>query len=78
MLESFSAVTELLRHFYAVMGRRGAAAPTPGNPSAQKAEAIFLRLSGDETKKLESKKRKLAETTASHGFDAQSKRTNGG
>ena len=61
MLESFSSVTDLLRHFYAILNRKGSAAPQPGNASAIKAEGIVSKLVRENGKALETKKRKLAE-----------------
>jgi len=44
MLEHFLQVTELLRHFFAVMHRTGAQAPRPGTETAHKVDQITERL----------------------------------
>jgi hypothetical protein len=44
MVEVFTTVTELLRHFYAILSRKGDAAPTKGSSSASKIEKILDRL----------------------------------
>ncbi len=61
MLESFTEVTELLRHFYSVLNRSGSAAAVPGNAAAAKAEAILQRLLEVNLKSLEARKRLVAE-----------------
>lgn len=61
MLEAFTDVTELLRHFYAILHRTGSAAPAPGNPAASKAEAILTRLVDVSAKQLEAQRRQAAE-----------------
>eukprot|EP01038_Epipyxis_sp_PR26KG_P011418 gene11418-15301_t len=60
MLERFTDVTELLRHFYSILNRKGQSAPSLGNLSADKAQAIINRLSemGD---RLTSRKDKINE-----------------
>lgn len=44
ILEHFIQVTELLRHFFAVMHRTGAQAPRPGTETAHKVDQITERL----------------------------------
>lgn len=61
MLEVYTDVTELLRHFYAILSRSGAAAPVPGNAAATKAEAIMTRLMEVAAQQLEPRKRQAAE-----------------
>ncbi len=65
MLESFTEVTELLRHFYTVLNRpgssSGSAASASGNPAATKAEAILSRLQKVNLKSLEAKKRAVSD-----------------
>jgi hypothetical protein len=61
MLESFTEVTELLRHFYTVLNRPGSAAAVPGNAAAAKAEAILQRLLEVNLKSLEARKRLASE-----------------
>ncbi len=62
MLEIFTDVTELLRHFYAILARTGPAAPSPGNSAATKAEAILARLAEVAAHQLEPRKRQAADT----------------
>lgn len=61
MLEAFTDVTELLRHFYAILHRTGSAAPSPGNAAAGKAEAILTRLVDVSAKQLEAQRRQAQE-----------------
>ena len=61
MLEVYTDVTELLRHFYATLHRTGAGAAVPGNAAASKAEAILQRLVDVSGKSLEARKRQSAE-----------------
>ena len=79
-METFTDVTELLRHFYSFIGRKGNAAPHFGNEPFRKAEAILKRLNEDVSVGLESKKAKyiVAERSNAkktldemHTFDAE-------
>jgi hypothetical protein len=44
MLEQFTLVTEFSRHFYTMLNRDGAAAPTPNSQAAEKVDKIVSRL----------------------------------
>jgi len=44
MLEAFVEVTELLRHFFALLSREGANAPLPGTDGAVKVGKLVERL----------------------------------
>ena len=69
MLESFTEVTELLRHFYAVLHRPGTVPDPPSTTTAttttitaaSKAQAILSRLIEVHAKSLEARKRQLSE-----------------
>lgn len=63
MLERFSAVTELLRHFYAILSRDGANAPVKGSEGAEKVGRILKKFDehlewlGDYRKNMQEKAR---------------------
>ncbi len=61
-------MTELLRHFYAILNRSGEQAPKNGNAAALKAEAVVRRLRDVNGEALEKKKRKITEMMQ-HGSD---------
>eukprot|EP01041_Mallomonas_annulata_P005813 gene5813-11720_t len=44
MLERFSGITELLRHFYTILSRDGAQAPSPNSDAAVKVVRILVKL----------------------------------
>ena len=68
MLERFSAITELLRHFYAILSRDGSQAPKPGTAAASKVERIIKKL--DEIlEALNTTKRSVQETQKNSKID---------
>jgi hypothetical protein len=67
MLEVFTDVTELLRHFYAITSRMSSTSGTStggaAGSAAARAEAILARLVDVHSKGLEAKKRSASEQT---------------
>jgi hypothetical protein len=71
MLEMYTDVTELLRHFYAILRRTGSQSVSCNAAAAAKAEGIVQRLVEDKGGRLESKKRRIvAEATEKAGSRA--------
>ena len=65
MLERYSSVTELLRHFYAMLNRSGMAAPTVGTDAALKVTRILAKLS-EHLEQLQQQK-KIMQESRLHG-----------
>lgn len=61
MLEKFSSVTELLRHFYAMLNREGNLAPIEGSEAATKVDRILEKLS-DYLEQLNKEKKSLQQS----------------
>ena len=51
-LEAFTEYTELLRHFYSILGRQGNQAPLPGTATEEKIHKILKRLDDTQEKLL--------------------------
>lgn len=73
MLEMYTDVTELLRHFYAILRRTGSQAVSCNAAAAAKAEGIVQRLAEDKGGRLEAKKRRIVAEAA----DRSGSRTDG-
>ena len=73
MLELYTDVTELLRHFYAILRRTGSQAVSCNAAAAAKAEGIVQRLVEDKGGRLEAKKRRIVAEAA----DRSGSRTDG-
>ena len=63
MLEMYTDITELLRHFYSILRRTGSQAPSCNPAAAAKAEGIVQRLLDDKGSRLEAKKRRIVSET---------------
>lgn len=61
MLEKFASVTELLRHFYAMLNREGKQAPMDGSEAATKVDRILEKL-GEYLEQLNKEKKRIQQT----------------